>query len=146
MKDVWRGEEGGRVNTVENTRLGRMLLSLSCFVNRWRCNCTLDLRCSSHRSPATVKNGNLKKQEKGGCQASRLRVDVTTLSPVSLNCLGGTVQIKSYPWFLLFDQVWKWEREIDSLFPVFQMIAAEQFKGFLTHGKTMKNLRKMFFM
>lgn len=28
------GEEGGRASTVENTRLGRMLLSLSCCVNR----------------------------------------------------------------------------------------------------------------
>lgn len=33
-------------NTAVNIRLGRMLLSLSCFVNRWRCNCTLDkCRC-----------------------------------------------------------------------------------------------------
>lgn len=48
MKDVCRGEEGWRANMVENTGLGRMLLSLSCFVNRWRCNCTLDLYCSCH--------------------------------------------------------------------------------------------------
>lgn len=123
---------GGRANTVENTRLGRMLLSLSCFVNRWSCNCTLDLY-SSQRSPASVTIGNLKKSWLSGSEACALKWQ--HIPPVDVNCFCDKVQTNhEYPQFLLFDQVWKWEKEISSSFCFNR--ATEHFKVFITRWKS----------
>lgn len=99
MIDVCQRKGGGRANTAENTQLGRMLLSLRCFVNRQRCNCTLDLYCSRW-SPLTLPNGKSRKRDKLVVKTSQLGVEVTTFPH----------RCQRYPQFLLFDQVWKRHR------------------------------------
>ena len=60
-----------------------------------------------------MKDGDLKKRRKGGCQASQLCAVVTAFSPVNLNSFCDIVQTESHLQFLMFDQVCKKEREKD---------------------------------